>query len=197
MDFKEVFVIFYSFFFCQDMVWSYLWDPLYYHIENLHDFSFVSDDSFYDEDFTDSCSDSSDDFPFGIRSPEKKKAQQDRRRRAKEAQVTRKARLLLATIYQLSKDDSSYLSILPHEIVSLIVSYCNCSANDLRLMSQGFDYVGMKVAVPLPLRGSRDRRIVSGIVMAYDLDCDEHQLCLVNGERVMVCIRTVWKSESL
>ena len=162
-------------------------DDIFYHMD--HELVFVSDDSFYEDDFTDSSSDSSDEFPFSF-SPEKKQAQRDRRRRTKEAQATRKARLLLATVYQLSKDDSSYLSVLPHEIVSLIMSYCDCSENDLRLMSQGFDYVGMAVRVPLPLRGPRDQRntrVVSGFVSGYDLDCDEHQLCLVSGERVKVC----------
>jgi hypothetical protein len=185
------------------MVWSLLWDPfdnldiddIFYHIN--HDFAFVSDDSFFDEDFSDTSSDSSDDSPF-VCSPEKKQSQRDRRRRAKELQETRKARLLLATVYQLSKDNSSYLSVLPHEIVSLIMSYCDCSENDLRLMSQGFDYVGMAVTVPLPLlsrsREPRDRKVISGFVSGYDIDCDEHQLCLVNGERIKVQVNGIGKN---
>ena len=127
------------------------------------------------------------------RDRQRHRARIDRRRKAVEIRTTRENRRKLATVFELGKDANSRLSRLPHEIVALLLAYCGFPANDLRLVSKGFDRVGMTVRVSLPVQSAaanlppmplQRRHFLRGHVTGYDSHSDEHVIRLVNGERV-------------
>eukprot|EP00118_Oscarella_pearsei_P019014 m.199159 g.199159 ORF g.199159 m.199159 type:complete len:755 (+) comp39566_c0_seq4:74-2338(+) len=135
-----------------------------------------------DEDEEDD-SDEGESSLLDTREKQQAKARKSRQQKTKEIRRTRFIRHQLATVLQLSKDASSYLSLLPHEMITAVLNLCDFPENDVRLMTSGFDKVGIRVRLFLPdCRGS----FVRGRVSGYDGNHDKHSVKLVSGEVVQV-----------
>eukprot|EP00118_Oscarella_pearsei_P018986 m.198569 g.198569 ORF g.198569 m.198569 type:complete len:763 (+) comp39562_c0_seq2:161-2449(+) len=144
----------------------------------------------WDHDVYDS--DSDDDYYYSMQKAKQEKqrrtARDGRRQKAEEMQQTHTVRQQLAVVFQLSKDTSSYLSLLPHELATSVLNHCGFAENDVRLVAKGFDKVGLRVRVVLPVRGKGEdgSAVAMGRVTEYDANCDQHIVRLASGENVKI-----------